>query len=254
MRNVGHCFLFIDQQVLVAPKDLSASLEDLRSAKASPKPDRLRQFRAAAAYDVVFTLIHGRPERVSVQWDMPRALRFYIDPFAAKLGRYISLSFKSQFLHYVHVPIQPRRSTDQPGSFYTADNLPHLVNAFEHYLSSGASVNPTLHLIVYVPPEEHHPLRLREVRKVGLPDAFLSPRWGGVQVYNIAPQRNRSTGLVRHDVDMRKVRMFVIFSRHRTEWNCWVRLRVCAVGTRVFVSWRFDKYSVLAFITLDLKI
>lgn len=190
----------------MVPKDLTAGLEDLRGVKASPKPDRLRQFRAAAAYDVVFTLINSRPERAAVRWDMTRGLRFFIDPLAAKIGRFVSLSFKSQFLYYVDVPIQPRRTKGQPGSFYTADDLPHLINAFEHYLVDGASVNPTLHLIAYIPPEDQHPLRLREIRKLGLPDAFLSPRWGGVQAYNIEPPRNRTDGPVPHDMDMRKVR------------------------------------------------
>ncbi|XP_038820748.1 GPI transamidase component PIG-S [Salvelinus namaycush] len=52
--------------------------------------------------------------------------------------------------------------------------------------SSAASSNPVLNFLLYVPDARHSPLYITDHRKYTVAsNAFSSPRWGGIMVYNV---------------------------------------------------------------------
>ncbi|XP_004857051.1 GPI transamidase component PIG-S isoform X2 [Heterocephalus glaber] len=73
--------------------------------------------------------------------------------------------------------------------------------------SSAASLYPVLNFLLYVPELAHSPLYIQD--KDGAPvatNAFHSPRWGGIMVYNVDPKAyNASERPVRVEVDVVKV-------------------------------------------------
>lgn len=53
------------------------------------------------------------------------------------------------------------------------------------YIGSGVSEHPTMQLVLYIPPCQISPLFITSsLPNVGPSTAFLSPRWGGVQIFN----------------------------------------------------------------------
>lgn len=73
--------------------------------------------------------------------------------------------------------------------------------------SSAASLYPVLNFLLYVPELAHSPLYIQD--KDGAPvatNAFHSPRWGGIMIYNVDPKIYNASDLpVRVEVDMVQV-------------------------------------------------
>ncbi|XP_026582189.1 GPI transamidase component PIG-S-like, partial [Pseudonaja textilis] len=77
--------------------------------------------------------------------------------------------------------------------------------------SSAASLYPVLNFLLYIPERLHSPLYIRGKDGAPVPtNAFHSPRWGGIMVYNIEPEGANKTSLPRTvEVDM--VRTMEVF-------------------------------------------
>lgn len=71
-------------------------------------------------------------------------------------------------------------------------DLPHIITSIEGKLGNSISDNPTIHLVVYVPPCSNSPLHIynAEGQRISLngTDAFISPKWGGIVIAN--PRRD----------------------------------------------------------------
>lgn len=67
-------------------------------------------------------------------------------------------------------------------------DLPHIITSIESKLSNSISDNPTIHLVVYVPPCSNSPLHIYKANGMRASshgvDAFISPKWGGIVIAN----------------------------------------------------------------------
>uniref|UniRef100_A0A2K5K4X8 GPI transamidase component PIG-S n=1 Tax=Colobus angolensis palliatus TaxID=336983 RepID=A0A2K5K4X8_COLAP len=118
----------------------------------------------------------------------------------------------SLILYYAMLGVNPRFDSASSSYYLDMHNLPHVINPVESRLgSSAASLYPVLNFLLYVPELAHSPLYIQD--KDGAPvatNAFHSPRWGGIMVYNVDSKTyNASVLPVRVEVDM--VRVMEVF-------------------------------------------
>lgn len=180
------------QEVLIREGAVEKSLDaaqGLRTQK--PDKDSMRWFRSSPGYDVVFTLINSQPDILDVQWDIQSGLKAYLNPFLQKLSNFTTISVTSQVLYYFGLVVSPHKASTGSTYYYNEQDLPHIINPLEAKLGSQASNRPTLNFVVYVPPQSGTPLYTLDQNGKQVPsNAFLSPRWGGIVIYNIAVAEN----------------------------------------------------------------
>lgn len=104
--------------------------------------------------------------------------------------------------------MNPRYDNSVSAYTLSADSLSHVINPVEARLgSNAASSNPVLNFLLYVPDAHHSPLFIRDHSKQEVPsNAFHSPRWGGIMVYNVnemyGPESERPVDI---NINMAKV-------------------------------------------------
>ncbi|KAF0311310.1 GPI transamidase component PIG-S [Amphibalanus amphitrite] len=123
-----------------------------------------RRVRSAPAYD----LLVGAAGRL-------------LEPVIERLRPLANISVKSQHLYHADLGVRPGWDDTAGEYFLSEEQLSLVVTPLEARLGASVSGRPTLQFVVYVPSPAERPLHLRPA---GAADAFLSPRWGGVQVYN----------------------------------------------------------------------
>ncbi|XP_076461379.1 GPI-anchor transamidase component PIGS-like [Babylonia areolata] len=194
------------QEVVVREGAVEKSLDaaqGLRTQK--PDKDSMRWFRSKPGYDVTFTLINPQPSLLDVQWDIQAGVQGYLKPFLDKLSPFTSISVTSQVLHYVGLVATPRKDVSQNVYFYREQDLPLMINPLEAKLGSHASSRPTLNFVVYVPSRDNSPLYIRDENGAAVAsNAFLSPRWGGILIYNADAPGNK-THIPTVHVDVKRV-------------------------------------------------
>ncbi|KAM9846555.1 GPI transamidase component PIG-S [Aulostomus maculatus] len=170
--------------------DITAALSD--RVRPSPgnrgsKADSMRAFKSSPGYEITFSLLNPDPKSHRLHWDIEGAVQTYIQPLLTKLSLVANFSIDSQMLYYTMLGVNPR--FDSSSSTYTlnADSLAHVINPVEARLgSNAASSNPVLNFLLYVPDAQHSPLYIHDRKKQQVPsNAFHSPRWGGIMVYNV---------------------------------------------------------------------
>ncbi|XP_061103661.1 GPI transamidase component PIG-S isoform X2 [Conger conger] len=149
--------------------------------------DSMRAFKASPGYEITFSLLNPDPKSHRLQWDIEGAVRSYIQPLLDKLAPVANFSVDSQILYYAVLGVNPRFDNGVSAYTLSADSLAHVINPVEARLgSNAASSNPVLNFLLYVPDAQHSPLFIRNRNKNTVPtNAFHSPRWGGIMVYNV---------------------------------------------------------------------
>ncbi|TSP68488.1 GPI transamidase component PIG-S [Bagarius yarrelli] len=149
--------------------------------------DSMRAIKSSPGYEITFSLLNPDPKSHRLHWDIEGAVRSYILPLLNKLSPIANFSVDSQVLYYAALGVNPR--FDNTVSAYTlnAASLAHVINPVEARLGSNvASSYPVLNFLLYVPEAHHSPLFIRDHQKQEVPsNAFHSPRWGGIMVYNV---------------------------------------------------------------------
>lgn len=230
------------QEVLVREGAVEKSLDaaqGLRTQK--PDKDSMRWFRSNPGYDVTFTLINPQPDVLDVQWDIQRGAQAYLMPFLNKLASFTTVSVTSQVLHFVGLVSMPRKDSTDNSFFYTEQDLPRLINPLEAKLGSHASNRPSLNFVIYVPTKSSSPLYIRDEN--GHPvstNAFLSPRWGGILIYNTDVSGN-TTQLAIVQIDMKHV-MEVFLTQLRLLLNIQaqasnMKAKFSDLGKEVLTEW-----------------
>ncbi|KFW86448.1 GPI transamidase component PIG-S, partial [Manacus vitellinus] len=148
------------------------------------------------------------PKSHAVDWDIEGAVNRYVKPVLDKLSLVANFSVDSQILYYAVLGVTPRYDKESSSFLLSAHSLPHVINPVEARLgSSAASLYPVLNFLLYVPERSHSPLYIHD--KDGAPvstNAFHSPRWGGIMVYNVEAPGSPQASLPLHvDVDMARV-------------------------------------------------
>ncbi|XP_053505490.1 GPI transamidase component PIG-S [Ictalurus furcatus] len=149
--------------------------------------DSMRAIKSSPGYEITFSLLNPDPKSHSLHWDIEGAVHSYIQPLLNKLTPIANFSVDSQILYYAVLGVNPR--FDNTVSAYTlnAASLAHVINPVEARLgSNAASSYPVLNFLLYIPEAHHSPLFIRDHGKKEVSsNAFHSPRWGGIMVYNV---------------------------------------------------------------------
>lgn len=175
-------------------------------------PDKRRPLKPSLGYEITFSLLNPDPKSHDVHWDIDGAVRRYVQPFLDTLSIAGNISVDSQILYYAMLGVNPRFDVASSSYYLPAHSLPHVINPVESRLgSSAASLYPVLNFLLYIPELAHSPLYIQN--KKGTPvatNAFHSPRWGGIMVYNVDPKAYNGSELpVKVEVDM--VRVMKVF-------------------------------------------
>ncbi|XP_070591598.1 GPI transamidase component PIG-S [Erythrolamprus reginae] len=203
------------QQLIQAMSFTTETLVDALADRVPPSQlgaEWKRPFKSSFGYEITFSLLNPDPKAHDVHWDIEGALQRFVKPLLQKLSPLAEFSVDSQILYYAALGVTPR--FDPPSASYTLSvhNLPHVINPVEARLgSSAASLYPVLNFLLYVPERLHSPLYIRGKDGAPVPtNAFHSPRWGGIMVYNVEPEGANETSLPRRvEVDM--VRTMEVF-------------------------------------------
>ncbi|XP_041865143.1 GPI transamidase component PIG-S [Melanotaenia boesemani] len=170
--------------------DITAALSDRVRFNPDSKEsiaDSMRAFKSSPGYEITFSLLNPDPKSHRLHWDIEGAVQTYIQPLLTKLSPVANFSIDSQTLHYAMLGVNPRFDSSRSAYTLNADSLAHVINPVEARLgSNAASSNPVLNFLLYVPDAQHSPLYIQDHKKQEVPsNAFHSPRWGGIMVYNI---------------------------------------------------------------------
>ncbi|XP_026512216.1 GPI transamidase component PIG-S [Terrapene carolina triunguis] len=174
--------------------------------------DTRRPFKSSLGYEITFSLLNPDPKSHDVHWDIEAAVNSYVQPFLDKLGSVANFSVDSQILYYAVLGVSPRFDKASSSFILSALSLPHVINPVEARLGSSAtSLYPVLNFLLYVPERVHSPLYIQDKDGAAVgTNAFHSPRWGGIMVYNIDhPAPDKAPLPLRVDVDM--VRVMEVF-------------------------------------------
>lgn len=191
--------------------DLTAALSDrvrLSPSSKRSKADSMRAFKSSPGYELTFSLLNPDPKSHRLHWDIEGAVQTYIQPMLSKLAPVANFSIESQILFYAVLGVNPRFDSSRHKYVLSADSLAHVINPVEARLgSNAASSNPALNFLLYVPDAHHSPLHISDHKKQEVPsNAFHSPRWGGIMVYNVNDQYGPEAELpVDVGIDMAKV-------------------------------------------------
>ncbi|XP_009293904.2 GPI transamidase component PIG-S isoform X1 [Danio rerio] len=171
-------------------QDITAALSDrVRMTKVTKESmaDSMRAIKSSPGYEITFSLLNPDPKSHSLHWDIEGALHSYIQPLLNKLAPIANFSVDSQILYYAVLGVNPRFDNSVSAYTLNADSLSHVINPVEARLgSNAASSNPVLNFLLYVPDAHHSPLFIRDHSRREVPtNAFHSPRWGGIMVYNV---------------------------------------------------------------------
>uniref|UniRef100_A0A673M3L8 GPI transamidase component PIG-S n=1 Tax=Sinocyclocheilus rhinocerous TaxID=307959 RepID=A0A673M3L8_9TELE len=192
-------------------QDIVAALSDrVRMAKVTKESmaDSMRAIKSSPGYEITFSLLNPDPRSHSLHWDIEGAVQSCIQPLLNKLAPIANFSVDSQILYYAVLGVNPRFDNSVSAYTLSADSLSHVINPVEARLgSNAASSNPVLNFLLYVPDSHHSPLFIRDHSKREVPsNAFHSPRWGGIMVYNVnemyGPEAERPVDI---NINMAKV-------------------------------------------------
>ncbi|KAM9525929.1 GPI transamidase component PIG-S [Guaruba guarouba] len=197
----------LTQVMSFTASSITAALSD-RVPDGQPGPDARRNLKSSLGYEITFSLLNPDPKSHDVQWAIEDAVTRYVQPVLDKLSWVANFSVDSQILYYAVLGVTPRYDKESSSFLLSAHSLPHVINPVEARLgSSAASLYPVLNFLLYIPERSHSPLYIQD--KDGAPvstNAFHSPRWGGIVVYNVEAPASPQASLPLHvDVDMARV-------------------------------------------------
>ncbi|XP_074045147.1 GPI transamidase component PIG-S [Macrotis lagotis] len=213
---IGHRVLQVAQAMALTDELIATALGDnLPDDKLSL--DKRRPLKSSLGYEITFSLLNPDPKSHEVHWDIEGAVENYVQPFLSLLSAVGNFTMDSQILYYAMLGVTPR--FDAATSSYTlaAHSLPHVINPVEARLGSrAASLHPVINFLLYVPERAHSPLYIQDKDGARVAtNAFHSPRWGGIMVYNVDPSAYNTTKYpVKVNVDMAPV-MEVFLSQMR---------------------------------------
>ncbi|KAK3095640.1 hypothetical protein FSP39_017048 [Pinctada imbricata] len=202
--NVVHS-IFVKESTL-----LKTFRDRITSKRLKPDKESMRSVKSALGYDILFTLVNPQPDILDIQWDIKQAVRDFLGPLSEKLKEYVSLNIQSQVIYFTGLYKRPKKDSKLGEFYYTEKDLPLLINPLEAKLGSHASSNPSLNFLVYIPSREQHPLFIMDQSGSKVPsNSFLSPRWGGIYIYNVkSPSQNAS---LPHEVSLNMKQVMEVF-------------------------------------------
>lgn len=188
-----------------------------------PDKNSMRSVKSHAQYDIVFSLLNPQPNAFTVLCDFNAAVQKYMRDFFEKLSVIAAFKVESHMLYFTALGLHPKKNQKTGNFEVSQEQLPHSINAIEKRLASYVSTNPVLHFVVYITPSQITPLVIignngTEVQA----NAFLSPRWGGIHIYNMPVKNGTGSLPIQHTVDLEismkvfltQLRLFLGISNH----------------------------------------
>ncbi|KAJ7950461.1 GPI transamidase component PIG-S, related protein [Quillaja saponaria] len=135
-----------------------------------------------------FSLLNADPNDWIYDWDFQTVDKTLLDPVIKALQPVANISVESQVLY--HTPKSSFSFWDDKHNshLFSTKDLPFFVNSNEWHLDTSVAAggrSKILQFVVYVPSAKECPLQLQlpngEISKT---NAFISPMWGGVIVWN----------------------------------------------------------------------
>jgi len=178
---------------IVAPQheketERSQQLSQWSKVKATP----------ALEYDILLTLLIPEPHLRKVKWDMPSAVKKYLNPFLDQISNIYSFDVKSQVLYLTSLGLSATQlMTDQRsgkvGNAIRQEDLGLAIN-MESKLISHVSSRLSFNFLAYVPTEAQTPLHIKADQQGTFlsTNAFVVPRWGGVSIWNMDLDSNQT--------------------------------------------------------------
>ncbi|XP_068187509.1 GPI transamidase component PIG-S [Antennarius striatus] len=178
------------QMMSFSHTDITAALSQrvrLNPGNKDSLADTMRPFKSSPGYEITFSLLNPDPKSHRLHWDIEEAVQTYIQPFLTKLAPLANFSIDSQILYYSMLGVNPRFDSSHSAYILNSASLAHVINPVEARLgSNAASSNPVMNFLLYVPDAHHSPLHIHDYKKQKVDtNAFHSPRWGGIMVYNV---------------------------------------------------------------------
>uniref|UniRef100_A0A8C0KG72 Phosphatidylinositol glycan anchor biosynthesis class S n=1 Tax=Canis lupus dingo TaxID=286419 RepID=A0A8C0KG72_CANLU len=182
---VGHQVIQVAQAMSLTEDVLAAALSDhLPEDKWSS--DKRRPLKSSLGYEITFSLLNPDPKSHDVHWDIEGAVQRYVQPFLSALSAVGNFSVDSQILYYALLPATTWPHTASPMS--STQWSPGWDPALPPFTQSSTFCSTYLMAT----------------------NAFHSPRWGGIMIYNVDPTVYNASELpVRVEVEM--VRVMEVF-------------------------------------------
>lgn len=156
-------------------------LNDIYDVGIPPKTIRENSIPLSTEYDVLITIVNPDPKTLKLDLD-PRALDLNLQDFLDTVRPIANFTVKSQWLYLVDLGVTPKNYGDHFA--LSIEQLPHVITPLEKEIWSHMSPRPTLNLVVYLAPCRM-PLYIYDEMRIKVEsNAFLSPRWGGIQILN----------------------------------------------------------------------
>ncbi|KAG8450801.1 hypothetical protein GDO86_003172 [Hymenochirus boettgeri] len=244
VEHVIQTMTFTDESIITALSDRITIGKFTREDYVNSR----RTFKSSPGYEITFSLLNPDPKSHDVNWNISFASDKYIQPFLEKLQPVANFSVDSQILYYAVLGVTPRFEKVTSSYILNSYNLPHVINPVEARLgSSAASLYPVLNFLLYVPEYSHTPLYVQDIdgRKVST-NAFHSPRWGGIMVYNVGYGNPEDLQFpVYIDIDMVRV-MEVFLTQLRlllgiTEVTLPESYQIESPGNEGITDWELDR-------------
>ncbi|CBI18338.3 unnamed protein product, partial [Vitis vinifera] len=135
-----------------------------------------------------FNLLNADPTDWIYGWDFQRIDEILLAPVIKALGPVANISVESQVLY--HTPKSSFSYWDEKWDSYifSTKDLPFFVNSNEWHLDTSIAAggrSKILQFVVYIPSAKECPLLLQLPNgEISVTNAFISPMWGGVAVWN----------------------------------------------------------------------
>nr|CAB3264868.1 GPI transamidase component PIG-S-like [Phallusia mammillata] len=163
----------------------------------------IKVVQANPKFELLFSLLCPEPQVQAATWDMEKDSEMFLTPMLNKLQHLFDFHVGSQILYYTAIPYKPKVKKDEQNKalyrYLTPQQLSLVINPIEGRLGSQVSSDPTLNFVVYLTEKKFTPLYIKtENGDLSKSNAFLVPRWGSMQFYNIK-NISESNGLTRVD-------------------------------------------------------
>ncbi|KAJ4748579.1 GPI transamidase component PIG-S [Rhynchospora pubera] len=135
-----------------------------------------------------FSLLNSNPSDWIYDWDFQRTGEVLLAPVLEALAPVANITMESQVLY--HAPKSSISYWDEKLEAYVVNtrDLPFFVNSNEWHLDTSLSASgrsKVLQFVVYVPSASECPLYIRTPEgEMSKTNAFISPMWGGVAIWN----------------------------------------------------------------------
>ncbi|XP_057964840.1 uncharacterized protein LOC131155610 isoform X1 [Malania oleifera] len=135
-----------------------------------------------------FNLLNADPNDWTYDWDFQRVDEILLAPIIEALGAVANISVESQVLYHT-----PRSSfsywdNERNSYIFSTKDLPFFMNSNEWHLDTSIAAggrSKILQVVVYIPSAKECPLLLQlPSGEISITNAFISPMWGGIIVWN----------------------------------------------------------------------